>query len=77
MLFLEDMILSVCVCEAREARRGCPEGVGETRERGREGDEKTSWMNEFGEIPAKQEEGKGKWEKRKRGRQSRKGVQQR
>lgn len=30
MSFLEDMILSVCVCEAREARRGCPEGVGET-----------------------------------------------
>lgn len=52
-------------CEAREARRGCPEGVGETRERGRERDEKTSWMNEFGEIPAKQKEGR----KRKMGKE--------
>lgn len=43
MSFLEDMILCVCVCEAREAReaekarRGCPEGIGE-RGRGRKRD---------------------------------------
>lgn len=47
-------------CDTREARRGCPEGVDETRERGRKRDEKTSWMNEFGAIPAKQEGRKGK-----------------
>lgn len=38
-----DPIRACVCCEAREARRGCPEGVGQS-ERGRERDEKTSWM---------------------------------
>lgn len=42
------------------------EGVGETVRERRKRDEKTSWMNEFGEIPAKQEEGRKK-ENGKRG----------
>lgn len=53
MSFLEDMILCVCVLrgargEARVSRRGRSE-----RGRDRERDEKTSWMNEFGEFPPK------------------------